>query len=37
MGFPSPGEGFDMKLKEILEAEILPIVEEFDQKLNKGK
>ncbi|XP_038141446.1 sperm acrosome membrane-associated protein 6 [Cyprinodon tularosa] len=28
------GEGFDIKLKEILEAEILPIVEEFDQNLN---
>uniref|UniRef100_A0A3Q2P9X1 Sperm acrosome associated 6 n=1 Tax=Fundulus heteroclitus TaxID=8078 RepID=A0A3Q2P9X1_FUNHE len=29
------GEGYDIKLKEILDAEILPIVEEFDQQLNK--
>ncbi|XP_013872075.1 sperm acrosome membrane-associated protein 6 [Austrofundulus limnaeus] len=28
------GEGYDKNLKEILEAEILPLVEEFDQKLN---
>ncbi|XP_030249230.1 sperm acrosome membrane-associated protein 6 [Sparus aurata] len=29
------GEGYEKQLKEILNAEILPIVEEFDQKLNK--
>ncbi|XP_072250631.1 sperm acrosome membrane-associated protein 6 [Leuresthes tenuis] len=28
------GKGFDQKLKEILDAEILPMVKEFDQKLN---
>ena len=30
------GEGYEKQLKEILNAEILPIVEDFDQKLNKG-
>lgn len=30
------GEGYDEKLKEILEAEILPIVQEFDGKVNDG-
>ncbi|XP_070767975.1 sperm acrosome membrane-associated protein 6 [Enoplosus armatus] len=28
------GEGYEMKLKEILDKEILPMVEEFDKKLN---
>ncbi|XP_037836370.1 sperm acrosome membrane-associated protein 6 isoform X1 [Kryptolebias marmoratus] len=28
------GEGYDKNLKEILDAEILPLAEEFDQKLN---
>ncbi|XP_047215740.1 sperm acrosome associated 6 isoform X3 [Girardinichthys multiradiatus] len=28
------GKGFDIKLKEILDAVILPLVEEFDKKLN---
>uniref|UniRef100_A0A669EID4 Ig-like domain-containing protein n=1 Tax=Oreochromis niloticus TaxID=8128 RepID=A0A669EID4_ORENI len=28
------GKGYDIQLKEILGAEILPLVEEFDQKLN---
>ncbi|KAM9310029.1 sperm acrosome membrane-associated protein 6 [Pholidichthys leucotaenia] len=28
------GGGYDIKLKEILEAEIFPLVEEFDQKLH---
>uniref|UniRef100_A0A8C7YUG9 Ig-like domain-containing protein n=1 Tax=Oryzias sinensis TaxID=183150 RepID=A0A8C7YUG9_9TELE len=31
------GEGFDKKLKEILLAEIMPMVQEFDQKLNSEK
>ncbi|KAG8010169.1 hypothetical protein GBF38_014370 [Nibea albiflora] len=30
------GNGYDKQLKEILNAEILPIVEEFDEKLNNG-
>lgn len=30
------GKGYDIQLKEILGAEILPLVEEFDQKLNNG-
>nr|XP_046255367.1 sperm acrosome associated 6 isoform X2 [Scatophagus argus] len=29
------GEGYDKQLKEILNAEMLPMVEEFDKKLNK--
>ncbi|XP_041842847.1 sperm acrosome membrane-associated protein 6 [Melanotaenia boesemani] len=29
------GKGFDQKLKDILDTEILPIVKEFDKKLNK--
>ncbi|XP_073341546.1 sperm acrosome membrane-associated protein 6 [Pagrus major] len=29
------GKGYEKQLKEILNAEILPIVEEFDKKLNK--
>ena len=33
---PLPGKGYDKQLKELLDAEILPIVEEFDKKLNKG-
>lgn len=33
---PLPGGGLDQKLKEILNAEILPLVNEFDQKLNNG-
>lgn len=33
---PFPGEGYDKNLKEILDAEILPLAEEFDQKLNSG-
>ncbi|XP_030606464.1 sperm acrosome membrane-associated protein 6 isoform X3 [Archocentrus centrarchus] len=28
------GKGYDIQLKEILDAEILPLVEEFDRKLN---
>ncbi|XP_039972962.1 sperm acrosome membrane-associated protein 6 [Xiphias gladius] len=28
------GKGYDKRLKELLDAEILPMVEEFDQKLN---
>ncbi|MEQ2244988.1 hypothetical protein ILYODFUR_022856 [Ilyodon furcidens] len=31
------GEGFDIKLKEILDAVILPIVEEFDKKLHMDR
>lgn len=30
------GEGYEKKLKEILDAEILPMVEEFDNKMNNG-
>ncbi|TKS81896.1 hypothetical protein D9C73_016003 [Collichthys lucidus] len=30
------GKGYDRQLKEILNAEILPMVEEFDGKLNDG-
>lgn len=30
------GEGYEKQLKEILNSEILPIVEEFDKKLNNG-
>lgn len=30
------GKGYDKQLKEILNAEILPMVEEFDGKLNNG-
>ncbi|KAM9723719.1 sperm acrosome membrane-associated protein 6 [Menidia menidia] len=29
------GKGYDQKLKEILDAEILPLAKEFDQKLNE--
>ncbi|XP_005741304.1 sperm acrosome membrane-associated protein 6 [Pundamilia nyererei] len=28
------GKGYDIQLKEILDAEVLPLLEEFDQKLN---
>ncbi|XP_026227522.1 sperm acrosome membrane-associated protein 6 isoform X2 [Anabas testudineus] len=30
------GEGYDVQLKEILDAQILPLVEEFDNQLNNG-
>lgn len=30
------GEGYEKQLKEILDAEILTLVEEFDNKLNNG-
>lgn len=33
---PLPGEGYDVQLKEILDAQILPLVEEFDNQLNNG-
>lgn len=33
---PFQGEGYEKQLKEILNAEILPIVEEFDKKQNNG-
>lgn len=29
-------KGYDKQLKEILNAEILPLADEFDQKLNDG-
>lgn len=33
---PVPGKGYDKQLKELLEAEILPMAEEFDKKENDG-
>lgn len=30
------GRGYATQLKKLLNAEILPLVEEFDEKLNKG-
>ena len=33
---PVPGKGYDKQLKELLDGEILPMVEEFDKKLNNG-
>lgn len=36
MCVPLPGKGYDKQLKEVLDAEILSIVEEFDKKLNNG-
>lgn len=33
---PLPGEGYDKRLKELLDAEILPMAKEFDKKLNDG-
>lgn len=33
---PLSDEGYDKQLKEYLYAEIQPIIEEFDNKLNNG-
>lgn len=30
------GKGYDQKLKDILNAEIMPMAEEFDKKMNNG-
>lgn len=30
------GKGYDKQLKEILDAEILPVVDEFNNQLNNG-